>query len=68
MKEVRQKDSYHMTLHLWNLNKTQVNLTTKQKETHRHRELTRADKGEGRWGRLEWEAGLAYIISYIKNG
>ena len=45
-----------------------MNLTMKQKETQRHREQTGGDKGEGRWGRLEWEVGLAYIISYIKNG
>ena len=30
---------------------TQMNLTTKQKQTHRHREQSVVAKGEGRWGR-----------------
>ena len=33
----KEKDKYHMISHIWNLNMTQINLATKQKQTHRQR-------------------------------
>ena len=44
------KDKYHMTSLIWGTsNVAQMNLPTKQKQTHRHREQTCG--GQGGWGR-----------------
>ena len=36
---------------MWNLKLIQMNLYTKQKQTHRHREQTYGCQGGGVWGR-----------------
>ena len=41
---------------------TQMNLSTKQKQTHRHREQTCFCQGEGEWGR----EGLGVWVSRCK--
>ena len=48
---------------------TQINLTTKQKQTHRHKEQTCGGQGEGRVGE-GWSGrlGLADVSYYIQNG
>ena len=48
---------------------TQINLSTKQKQTHGHREQTCGCQGGGGWGRDGvggW--GLADVSFYIQNG
>ena len=48
----KEKDKYHMVsliCGIWNM--TQMNLSTKQKQTHRHREQTCDCQGGGSWGR-----------------
>ena len=54
---------------MWNLKYEQMNVSMKQKQTHRHREQTcgyqgEEGVGEGRIGSL----GLADANYYIKNG
>ena len=57
MKEV--KDKYHVkTLACRIYNTTQVNLTTKQKQTHRHREQTCDCQGGGGCGGKDGESGI----------
>ena len=41
---------YHIT-YMWNLNMAQMNLSTKQKQTHRHRQQTCGCQGGVAWGR-----------------
>ena len=36
-----------------------MNLSTKQKQTHRHREQTGGCQGEGAGGRMDWEFGVS---------
>ena len=36
-----------------------MNLSTKQKQTHRHREQTCGCQGGGGWGGMEWEFGVS---------
>ena len=51
LNEVRQKDKYHDITYMWNL-KHGTKETTKQKQTHRHREQTcGCQEGVGR----EWD-------------
>ena len=40
---------------------TQMNLSTKQKQIHRHREQIYGCQGGGGWGEggMEWEAGIS---------
>ena len=38
---------YEIT-HMWNLNMAQLNISTKQKQTHRHEEQTCGCQGRGR--------------------
>ena len=46
----------------------QMNLSTKQKQTHRLREQTGGSQGE-RGGRgVDWEFGLGDASCYIQNG
>ena len=42
---------------MWNLNMTQMNLSTKQKQTHRHREQICGGQGGGRVGK-GWTGSL----------
>ena len=48
--------------------KIQVNLFTKQKETHRHRKPTYGyQRGKGGSGGIKWEIGIdIYTLLYIK--
>ena len=46
---------------------TQMNLCTKQKQTHRHREQTCGWQGGGGWGGMDWEFGVSrYKLLYIE--
>ena len=38
---------------------TQMNLSMRQKQTHRHREQTGGCQGEGAGGAIEWESGIS---------
>ena len=38
---------------------TQLNLSIKQKQNHRHREQTGGFWGEGLEGRMEWQVGVS---------
>ena len=50
---------------------TQMNLSTKQKQTHRHREHMGGCQGGGGGGGLEWEFGVSrcklLYIEWINN-
>ena len=51
---------------------TQMNLTTKRKQTHRHREQTCACRGgEGSGGGMDWEFGISrcklLYIEWVNN-
>ena len=43
-----------------------MNLTTKQKQTHRHREQTCGGQREGGGGGLDWEFGTSRYRLYIE--
>ena len=47
----KEKEKYHISLICGILNMIQMNLFTKQKQTHRRRKQTMVTKGERRWGR-----------------
>ena len=47
---------------------TQVNLPTKQKQTHRHREQNCVCQGGVGGGRMSWSSWLAGANYYIKDG
>ena len=47
----KEKDKHQMISHMWNLKYGTMNISTKQKQTHRHRETTGGRQGEGCWGR-----------------
>jgi len=63
LSEVSQKDTnkYHIiSLTCGILNMTQVNLSMKQKQTHRHRKQTcDCQGGERDRGRVNWEFGVS---------
>ena len=48
-----------------------MNLSPKQKHTHRHREQTCGCQGAGGWGGMEWEVGVSrcklLYIGWINN-
>ena len=44
-----------------------MNLSTKQKQTHRHGKQTCGCQGEGGGGRMVWECGISRYY-YIENG
>ena len=45
---------------------TQMNLSMKQKQTHRHREQTCGRQGGGGGGGMDWEFGMSrYKLVYI---
>ena len=44
-----------------------MNFSTKQKQTHRHREQICGCQGGGGLGEMDWEFGLADANSYISN-
>ena len=50
---------------------TQMNLSVKQKQTHRHREQTGGCQGKGGGGGMEWEVGVSrcklLYIEWINN-
>ena len=51
---------------MWNLKKIiQMNLFTKQKQTHRHREELMVTRGERWGGGIDWEFGIdRYTLLY----
>ena len=59
--------SYNIT-YMWNLKKTiQMNLFTKQKQTHRLRELIYSYQSRTEQGGVDWEFGIGmYILQYSK--
>ena len=40
-----------------------MNISTKQKQTHRHRKQTCGCQGGGGWGRMDWEFGVSRLDS-----
>ena len=56
---------------MWNLNTTQMNVSMKQKQTHRHREQTCGSQGSGvGWvgGGKDWEFEISRCkIEYIRR-
>ena len=64
LSEVSQTDITYM----WNLKKMiQMNLFTKQKQTHRIRELIYGYWGDGWWRAIDWEVGIdIYMLLYLK--
>ena len=46
----------------------QMNLSTRQKQTHRHREQTCGCQGEGCGGGMDLEFGISRWNYYIYNG
>ena len=48
---------------------TQMNLSTKQKQIHRHREQTCGCQGGREWGRdgMDWELGISTCKLYITS-
>ena len=50
---------------------TQMNLSTKQKQTHRHREHICGCQGRGGWGRMNWEFQISrcklLYIGWLNN-
>ena len=64
----KEKDKYHMISLICGMTHTmtQMNLSTKQKQTHRHREQTCGCQGGGVWGEgLFGSLGLADANYYI---
>ena len=52
LSEVSQEDKYHGITYTWNQNMTQVNLSKKQKQTHRENTpaAAKGERGAGVWG------------------
>ena len=44
-----------------------MNLSTKQKRTHRHREQTCGCQGGGAWGGMDWSLGFSNANYYVQN-
>ena len=47
-----------------------MNISMKQKQTHRHREKTCGCLGEGSWGGMNWEFGVSrrkLLLGWINN-
>ena len=63
-----EKDKYHVILLKGGIKKKKPVNKTKQKQIHRHKGQLVATKGEGGWGGIEWETGLADVSFYIYNG
>ena len=66
----KEKEKYHMILLTRGIqNTTQMNLSTKQKQTHKHREETSSCQGGGQVGQGRiGSLGLAEANYYIQNG
>ena len=47
---------------------TQMNLSTKQKQTHIHREQTCGCQGGGGWRGMDWEFGVSRCKSLYTEG
>ena len=55
----------HDITYMWNLKYDKMNLSTKQKQTHRHREQTRNCQGGGKVrGGMDWEVGVSRCKLY----
>ena len=66
----REKDKYHMTSLMYGIsNMTQMKLSMKQKQTHRHREHWWLPRGKCNREGMDWESGISrcklYIYIYI---
>ena len=54
----KEKNKYFMLTHMYGIyNMAQMNLSTKQKQTHRHRDQTCGFRGQGGRG-MDWEFGV----------
>ena len=67
----KKKNKYHMILLICGIqNMTQMNLSMKQKLTHKHREQTCGCQGGGGW-EMDWECGISrcklVYIEWINN-
>ena len=65
-----EKDKYHMISFICKILKKmiQMNLFTKQKQTHRLREQTYGYRGEGRGAGIDWEfENDTYTLLYLKQ-
>ena len=67
-----QKDKYHiMSLICGFYNMAQINLSTKQRQTHRHWGQTCGCQGEGGGSGMEWELGVSIYkllhLEWINN-
>ena len=70
-KSERERQIPYDTTYMWNLNVAQMNLSTRQKQTHRHREQTGGCQRAGGWGGKDWEFGInrgkLLYIGWINN-
>ena len=64
----KEKGKYHMISLICGIyNMTQMNLSTKQKQSHRLREQIYGYQGEGLRGGIDWEFGIdMYTLLYLK--
>ena len=61
LREVSQKDKYRTTSVVCGIqNMAQLNLSTKQRKTHRHRDQTCGCQG-GKSGWMDWEFGISRL-------
>ena len=59
-----EKDKYYDIIYMWNLKKSTNELTSKQKQTHRHRKQTYSSQRVV--GGINWEDGTnRYTPAYI---
>ena len=68
----KEKDKYHMISLICGIeNMTQMNISAKQKQTHRHREQTGGCQGEEGGGEKDWEFEISrcklLYIRWINN-
>ena len=62
----REKDKYHMTSLMYGIsNMTQMKLSMKQKQTHRHREHWWLPRGKCNREGMDWESGISRCKLYI---
>ena len=57
-KSERERQISYDIIHMWNLKQRKMNLSTKQKQTHGHREQTCVCQGVGRAG---WTGSLGLV-------
>ena len=68
VKSVRQRQMPNDTTYCGTQTMTQMNLSTKQKQTHRHREQMYGCHGEGGGRGMAWEFGISKCELLYING